>query len=265
MLNEFSATNKSLKPWPLGWKAKIGVIIPAVDNGYCSYEFRIICPEGVVTLETRAMMGQITIENLQRMRQDVIYAAKLLAAAKPDAITYEATAAGFVLGPEGDKELIKEIQDVTGIPATTGSNSVTESFRFLGIKKMLIYAATPEVVTLKSIEYFHKLGFQVAAHESLGANFGHDVSRVSPWEIYRSAMTLLRQCPDVEGIFLSGGAFRTLEMLETLEKDSGLPVVTTVPANMWHCLKLIGVNDPIHGYGQLLEKSRVVTLRKPAR
>jgi maleate isomerase len=263
MIEEISTSKKSLKPWPLGWKAKIGVIIPAVDNGYCSYEFRVLCPEGVVTLDTRAMMGQITIENLQKMRQDVVYCAKLLAAAKPDVITYEATAAGFILGPDGDKESIKEMQDATGIPATTGSDSVTESLRFLGIKKMILYAATPEAITMKSIEYFHKLGFEVCAHESLGANFGHDVSRVSPWEIYRSAMTLLKKCPDVDGIFLSGGAFRTLEMIETLEKDSELPVVTTVPANMFHCLKMIGINDPIYGFGQLLEKSRVPVSKKP--
>jgi len=37
------------------------------------------------------------------------------------------------------------------------------------------------------------------------------------------------------------GCFRTLEMTEILEKDSGLPVVTTVPANMWHCLRIWGL------------------------
>jgi len=54
---EPSMRPKNLKPYPLGWKAKIGILIPAVDTGYCSYEFRVLCPEGVVTLETRVKMG----------------------------------------------------------------------------------------------------------------------------------------------------------------------------------------------------------------
>lgn len=77
-----------------------------------------------------------------------------------------------------------------------------------------------------------------------------------PWEVYSNVMKLYKRCPDVEGIFLTGGCFRTLEMLEVLEKDTGVPVVVTTPANMWRCLQLTGVKDPIYGFGQLLEKAR---------
>ena len=80
---ESSTTKKILKPWPLGWKAKIGVLIPSVDTGYCSYEFRVLCPDGVVTLDTRVAMGKLTLENLQKMRGDALYGAQLLAQPVP--------------------------------------------------------------------------------------------------------------------------------------------------------------------------------------
>jgi len=62
--------------------------------------------------------------------------------------------------------------------------------------------------------------------------------------------------PDVDGIFVTGGCFRILESLDALEKDMGKPVVMTTAANMWRCLQLVGVKDPICGFGQLLEKPR---------
>jgi maleate cis-trans isomerase len=69
-------------------------------------------------------------------------------------------------------------------------------------------------------------------------------------------MKLYRRSPDVDGIFVTGGCFRVLEVLKTLEKDTGKPVVMTTVANMWRCLQLVGVKDLVHGFGQLLEKAR---------
>jgi len=59
----------TLKPYPLGWKAKIGILLPAQDTGYGSYEFRLLCPDGVVTLETRVAGGKLTMDTLRRMRE----------------------------------------------------------------------------------------------------------------------------------------------------------------------------------------------------
>ena len=247
---------KVLKPWPLGWKAKIGVLIPAVDTGYCSYEFRVLCPEGVVTLETRVKMGALTLENLRKMREDAVFGAKRLAAAGPDVITYEATAAGFVLGVEGDAALIREIEEATGIRATTGAASVAASLEALGVKKVSVYAATSEDVTRYTVRYLSDKGFDVRRHESVSFGHASEGFRMSPWELYGEVVKFHRRCPDVEAIFIAGGCFRTLEMLAALEKDLELPVVTTVPANMWHCLQLAGVRDRVYGFGQLLEKER---------
>lgn len=248
--------NISFKPYPLGWKAKIGILIPSVDTGYCSYEFRMASPDGVVTLETRVGMGRLTLENLQKMKGDVLYGAKLLASANPDVITYEATAAGFVLGVEGERSLIREIEEKTGIKATTGASSVAESLKFLGIDKVSIFAATSEDITAHTSQYLSDTGFDVREVESVSFGHASEGFRWSPWEVYSNVLKFYRRCPDVDAVFIAGGCFRTLEMIETLEKDIDRPVVTTVPANMWHCLKLAGVQDPVFGFGQLLERPR---------
>ena len=131
---ETGMPNKVLKPWPLGWKAKIGILLPAHDTGYGSYEFRVLCPDGVVILETRVMGRRLTLEELKKMRQDAVHGAELLAEAEPDVICYIATAACFVLGVEGEKALVKEIQDKTGIQATSGASAVDRGIQIFGRK-----------------------------------------------------------------------------------------------------------------------------------
>lgn len=249
-------SKKALKPWPLGWKAKIGVLMPAVDTGYCSYEFSVLCPDGVVTLETRVAMGALTLENLQKMRGDAVYGAKLLSAAKPEVITYEATAAGFVLGVDGDAALIREMEETTGVRSTTGASSVAASLAALGVKRVSIYAGTPSEVTDYTVRYLSDLGYAIPQKFSLGAGHAADCFRMSPWEIYGDVLKFHRKNPEVDALFIAGGCFRTLEMIDALEKEIGVPVIATVPANMYNCLKLAGVKDPVTGFGRLMELPR---------
>jgi arylmalonate decarboxylase len=256
-MSERCRDKKSFKPYPLGWKAKIGILLPSHDTGYGPYEYRKLCPDGVVTLETRVMGGILTVAQLTRMREDALHGAELLATANPDVISYIPTAACFVIGVEEERALLEQIESTTGIKAVSGGTSVAAALRFMGAKKMSMYVPTNEEITQKTVQYFEDQGFEVCAYDSLYEEKLPDINRMSPQEIYGNVLKLYRRCPEVEGIFITGGCFRTLEVLEILEKDTGIPMVTTTPANMFRCLQVVGVNDPIIGFGQLLEKDRL--------
>jgi len=58
--------------------------------------------------------------------------------------------------------------------------------------------------------------------------------------------------PEAQGILISCTNFRTLEIIERLEKDLGKPVVTSVQATVWAALRQIGVGDQLPGWGRLL-------------
>ncbi|MCL2669719.1 MAG: hypothetical protein FWE89_03445, partial [Syntrophaceae bacterium] len=189
-MGEEMNTSKTLKPWPLGWKAKLGILIPAHDTGYGSYEFRLLSPDGVVTLETRVQGTKLTMEEMLKMRTDAIYAAKLVAQAAPAVICYIGTAACFVLGVDGEKSLMEEMEKETGIPAAAGGDSVCRAFRALGAKKISLMVPTNEELTKATVDYFRAAGFDV--RESLG--LGHEsilnINRMSPQELYGLVMQL---------------------------------------------------------------------------
>ena len=51
-----------------------------------------------------------------------------------------------------------------------------------------------------------------------------------------------------------GSGWRTLDIIEQLEQDLGVPVVHPVTARSWEIQKRLRVRKPVKGYGRLLEE-----------
>ena len=224
-----------LKPYPLGYRATIGHLTPSHDEGYGPYEFRVMSPEGVVTLPTSVMVRSLTRDDLLTASENAVASAKMLATARVDLINYIATATCFVLGNEGEASLVKSIEDATGIQATAGGISVTKALRFFGANKILCYTPYTEAIAAIEREYFENAGFEILA----------------------DIVTLGKAHPEAEAVFCVGGCFRTLEVVDKIEQIIGIPVIGTQQANMWNDLRMCGIGDLITGLGKLFEKPRL--------
>jgi len=247
-----------LKPYPIGWQAKLGFLVPSHDTGYGSYEFQVMSPEGVVPLETRVMVRKVAKDELKKAADDAIAGAEMLATAHADVIDYIATATCFVLGVKGEGELVKAMEAKTGIQCTSGGQSVCEALRFMGAKKILTYTPYNKEVEEISRTYFEESGFEIVGSQNLQFEDPGSINRVSPYEILADVVKLHKQNPGAEGVFIVGGCFRTLEIVAMLEKYIGIPVVGTQQANMWNCLRMCEVPDVLEGFGKLLGTPRIV-------
>ncbi|MFD4941426.1 hypothetical protein ACFVYE_15460 [Streptomyces sp. NPDC058239] len=56
---------------------------------------------------------------------------------------------------------------------------------------------------------------------------------------------------DAEGIFIAGNGFRSIGVIEALEEDRGLPVITANQVALWDVLRRSGVLTQVADYGQL--------------
>ena len=54
-----------------------------------------------------------------------------------------------------------------------------------------------------------------------------------------------------------GPAWRTLDIVETLEHDLGVPVIHAVPAQCWDIQRHLGVRQPVKGFGRLIAEMPV--------
>ena len=57
--------------------------------------------------------------------------------------------------------------------------------------------------------------------------------------------------PQAEALFIPCTDFEAIDLIEVLERDLGVPVVTANQATMWHALRLSGVVDALPHFGTL--------------
>ena len=71
-----------------------------------------------------------------------------------------------------------------------------------------------------------------------------------PQEIYRLCIDAWDD--RAQGLFISCMNFNPLPVIPALELALQVPVVSSNSATLWKILQVIGVEEPIYGYGRLL-------------
>ena len=133
---------------------------------------------------------------------------------------------------------------------TSGQNHV-RALRTLGIKKFVGASYFPEKMNNVFARYFTDAGFQVLAMEGIDSPFAA-VPSVPPEQILEFMKRIAAKHKDADGIYMLGSAWKTVEIIDRLEKDTGLTVVHAGPARAWGTQLCLGLCHPIPGYGRLL-------------
>lgn len=234
-----------------GWRAKIGRISPSPETVGCE-EWRRALPEGVCLVETRTLLHEVTVEGLAETVKQVERAALELASAEVDVILQAGTAIAFFRGFGHDRELSQRITARTGIKATTSLTAVVEALRALGIKRPAIATSYLADIDARLVDVLERSNFRVAAIRGMGLKKSIDMGKVQPDATYALAKEVAGSAPDADGILISCGNLRSCEAIEALEKDTGLPVVTSNQAGLWQALRMAGINEQLPNLGRLL-------------
>jgi maleate isomerase len=213
------------------------------------YETQRMASNGTSVHSMRISHTADTEENVIWMGTQVPAAAKLLAHAKVDVICYGCTGGGFIKGPGYDQQLTNEIKEATGIPGTTTIVGVTDALNAFGAKKLCVASPYEPWLNEKLRDFLGKTGFEVLAIKGLGTQ-AH--SSVKPQDV-EALVTRVDQ-PDAQAIFISCTNFGTLDIIESLEKKLGKPVVTSNSASMWKMMRLIGDKSAVPGAGRLFQE-----------
>ena len=71
-------------------------------------------------------------------------------------------------------------------------------------------------------------------------------------DVYRFIRDAFRRHSTAEAIYMLGPAWRTLDIIEKLEQDLGVPVVHAVPAQCWDIQRHLDLRQPVRGFGRLI-------------
>jgi maleate isomerase len=197
------------------------------------------------------MVHDVSVEGLAEAVTQVERAARELASAEVDVILQAGTAIAFFRGFGHDAELCRRISAATGIKSTTSLTAVVAALKALGIRKPAIATSYTTDIDERLAEVLTQSGFEVACIRGMGFRKSPEMGRVQPSETYRLAKEVVRSGHGADGIFICCGNLRSFEVIETLEADTGLPVVTSNQAGLWHALRLAGIAERLAGYGRL--------------
>ena len=175
-----------------------------------------------------------------------------LASAEVDVILQAGTAIAFFRGFGHDPELSRRITATQGSKRQHRSRRWSKPCAFSESSSRRLPLRISLTSTHVFVDVLEKSGFTVAAIKGMGIKRSIDMGKVEPDETYRLAEQVARSAPGADGILISCGNLRSFEVIEPLETDTGLPVVTSNQAGLWQALRLVGVNERLPNLGRLL-------------
>jgi hypothetical protein len=144
-------------------------------------------------------------------------------------------------------------QAFTGILAQTEFDA--GRYRSLGVKNIVITGPYIDEINECFRVFYTDSGFNVLKVNGLGILDLHEIGAAPPSRAYKAALEVFD--PKADGVFIGCTNFRCSDVIEQLEQDLGKPVITSNQATAWQLMRLLGIDDPVEGYGELLRRKRL--------
>ncbi len=172
----------------------------------------------------------------------------ILPEAELDALVFGCTSGAAVLGADTVARRIDAVR--AGLALTNPASAAVAALNHLQVRKIAFVAPyTPDVAQITS-DVFTAAG--IGFSDRICFDLQTDVQIALPGlDHYRRAIAAM----DLTGagaIFLSCTTSRGLDVIDALEAETGLPVITSNQAAFWHALQLAGQRIAVPGFGRLL-------------
>ena len=235
-----------------GSRAKIAFMLPSSCLAF-EQEFLKVTDslDGVICIPARLLLGYTDADALTGMNEGIDLAARQLATTSPDVAIYMCTSGSFKDGQDGNQAIKDRLAElVPGAKTMTTSEAIVRGIEAFGMRRVVMTTPYDEDLTNREVEFLAYHGVTVTGFDfrDIEDNLDRGDLPATEWLKYAKALDY----SEVDGFFLSCGNVRTLDILDTLEAESGLPVVSSTQATIWMALRLAGIDDRIPGFGALL-------------
>ncbi|KAK9446814.1 Asp/Glu/Hydantoin racemase-domain-containing protein [Limtongia smithiae] len=187
----------------------------------------------------------------------MVASAVLLGDADLDALLWNGTSGSWSgQGLQADVILSEEMQAATGLPSSTSTLAQIEVLKEYGIKRFAMAGPYADGPTQGLVKFYNDLGYEVVKtsqmDETANVAFGNTaVERLK--ELVRAA-----DSPDAECIVVACTNWPVALVIDEMEAELGKPIFDSICVTLWKALRMVDVNLPIFGWGQLLRDDPVV-------
>lgn len=242
-----------------GFRARLGFLL-APGNSVFENEVLEMLPHGVTAHFTRIPLRKVTRDDYVNWTTEIEQHSKVFVPTQVKCIGIANAMGSFMIGREGDLNLMKRVREATGVGCTTVMSSILFALRKLGATKIcLVLPYENEEFDALLGRYFNHDDMTVMEKQNLsisGDELWSEVSKQDPLVTYELGMRLAKR--DIDAIVSPNTNLRSVEIIENLENDAGKPVVTGTQSLVWSSLRLAGITDKIGGKGKIFELSDAV-------
>lgn len=226
-----------------GWKAKIGLIIPATGSAP-ERDFNKYAPDGVSIFTQRVLFEKVDHDGLAALGDRVVEASKLLATAEPDILVFGCTTGSLINGFGYDKELVKRMEDASGVRAITTSTALLAALKALGSHKLVVSTPYSDAVNDTEKKFLEDNGFEVLNIQGLGYTDPHMMPRTTFDKMYKLTQRVMDSAADT--VFASCTGLGIIDYIPTMEQDFARPVITSNQVSIWYALRSLGIRDRLN-------------------
>jgi len=232
------------------WRGTVGIIRPTLRTGGFEDLVRML-PEGIGVIP---LCLDVRRGALDEFKQGIhAYEPKIaeLVAAGVDVVNPSGAPPFMVLGYRGERELIRAWEKKYKTPIFTSGTTTLDALRAFKIRRFV--GATYFRGDINKIygTYFADAGFDVLDMAGMDVDFDK-VQELSGLEVYRFVKRIFLAHRKAQAIYMLGPAWRTLDIVDKLEQDLGVPVIHAIPAQCWDIQRHLHVRQPVKGFGRLI-------------
>jgi maleate isomerase len=235
---------------------RIGLLVPAGNTTFEPDFASAFCSK--ISLHSHRVIakGSHKYENFESMddiNEEAIKEIEKLARAKVHFGAYGFTTATFYRGRVFAEQLEKRLAQMLKAPVVIPSLAILEALTVLKAKKISIVTPYPEWNNQTFKTFLANEPYEIVAFQ--GDERPTEVARKnylwhqSPAE----AANFIKEAShkDADTIVLPCTAWRTFEVIEELERDLDIPVVTANQATIWNLARMSSIEDALYPRGTL--------------
>jgi maleate isomerase len=229
----------------------VGLVNPTMRPGPTEELIRLL-PEGVGVIPLFLNIQEGSRAEFKRIVASYQPQVAILADQECDLIHLIGAPPFMVLGRKNETRLIAEWRKKYRTPIFTVAQNHVAALRALGAKRIIGATYFPASLNAIFAKYMEDAGFKVLAMDGVDVPF-HKVQELPEQKIFAHIKRSFQRNAGADAIYMLGSGWRTLNIIDKLERELGVPVVHPVTARCWEIQKRLKVPVKRKGFGRLLE------------
>ncbi len=238
---------------PIGSKATLGLVVLQTDETL-EQDFRRLFPDRDIAIYVSRVPSadELSADSIAAMEAELPRAARLLpGAAQFDAVGYGCTSGTTLIGAEAVAEMLR--RGVETPVVTDPLTAALKALEALGVKRLGLVTPYIESIAAPVRDAFVTAGFAVGETLTFGEAVEARVARIAPGSIKAASRAAAK---GADAVFLSCTNLRTLDIIDALEAELGVPVLSSNQVLAWHMAEATAAPVAEDAPGRLFETTK---------